>query len=144
MATKKGTAKTQQKTQEKQQPKAQETSMEVKINRVFHDEKSNLKALASVNIDNKFAVHGIRVVDSSKGLFVSMPSTSYTDRNGETQYSDIFHPITAEARDELIEKVKSAYDQALEESQKEGQEEGQDENPFEEGEEEQPDFVPTM
>ena len=100
MANKKGT-----KVQPKEQTKAAETSMDVKINRMFNDQKSNLKALASVNIDNKFAVHGIRIVDSSKGLFISMPSTSYTDRNGQTQYSDIFHPITAQAREELIQGI---------------------------------------
>ena len=126
MANKKGT-----KVQPKEQTKAAETSMDVKINRMFNDQKSNLKALASVNIDNKFAVHGIRIVDSSKGLFISMPSTSYTDRNGQTQYSDIFHPITAQAREELIQAVQSAYEQALEE----GQQEEQEENPFEETEE---------
>ena len=135
MANKKGT-----KVQPKEQTKAAETSMDVKINRIFNDQKSNLKALASVNIDNKFAVHGIRIVDSSKGLFISMPSTSYTDRNGQTQYSDIFHPITAQAREELIQAVQSAYEQALEE----GQQEEQEENPFEETEEELPDFGPAM
>ena len=135
MANKKGT-----KVQPKEQTKAAETSMDVKINRMFNDQKSNLKALASVNIDNKFAVHGIRIVDSSKGLFISMPSTSYTDRNGQTQYSDIFHPITAQAREELIQAVQSAYEQALEE----GQQEEQEENPFEETEEELPDFGPAM
>lgn len=138
MANKKGT-----KVQPKEQTKAAETSMEVKINRMFNDQKSNLKALASVNIDNRFAVHGIRIVDSSKGLFISMPSTSYTDRNGQTQYSDIFHPITAQAREELIQAVQSAYEQALEEGQKDGQQDGQEESPFEEGEE-LPDFGPAM
>lgn len=135
MANKKGS-----KVQQKEQPKAAETSMSVRINRMFHDENSSLKAIASVNIDGKYAVHGIRIVDSTKGLFISMPSTSYTDKSGETHYNDIFHPITAEARDELIEKVKSAYEQALEEGQKDGQEE----NPFEETEEELPNFVPSM
>ena len=140
MANKKGTGT---KVQPKEQTKAAETSMEVKINRMFNDQKSNLKALASVNIDNRFAVHGIRIVDSSKGLFISMPSTSYTDRNGQTQYSDIFHPITAQAREELIQAVQSAYEQALEEGQKDGQQDGQEESPFEEGEE-LPDFGPAM
>ena len=90
-----------------------------KINRLVNREDNNIKAITSVNIGGAFAVHGIKVIDSPKGLFVSMPSNSYVDREGRTQYSDICHPITAEARTELIDTVKEAYEQALEEQQTE-------------------------
>ena len=43
-----------------------------------------------------------------------MPFRSYK-ANGETKYVDTFHPITAEARNELYDAVKEAYEQALEE-----------------------------
>ena len=29
-----------------------------------------------------FAVHGLRVIETEKGRFVNMPSTSYTDKDG--------------------------------------------------------------
>ena len=47
-------------------------------------------------------------------VIVNMPFRSYK-ANGETKYVDTFHPITAEARNELYDAVKEAYEQALEE-----------------------------
>ena len=85
---------------------------------------SSARAFASANIAGAYAIHGIRVVDSQKGLFVSMPQNSYTTENGETRYSDVFHPITAQARTELYDKVLEAYEQKLEEGQE--QDEGEE------------------
>ena len=85
-----------------------------KIDRFVNLEGSSVKALASVNIGGAFAIHGIKVIDSpQKGMFVSMPADKYVDRDGNTQYSSICNPITAEARNALIETVKNAYEQAL-------------------------------
>lgn len=53
-----------------------------------------------------------------------MPQNSYTAENGETRYSDVFHPITAQARTELYDKVLEAYEQKLEEGQE--QDEGEE------------------
>lgn len=108
MATKQST----QKTQEKASPK-----LSVRIQKLFNDENSKVKAVASLNIGDAFAVHGIKVIDSEKGMFVSMPSNSYKNSDGETKYQDIFHPVTAEARQELIDAVTDAYNQALEQQQ---------------------------
>lgn len=91
---------------------AQLPDMTVKIDRMVNVESTNIKAIASVNIANTFAVHGIKVCDSPKGLFVSMPSTSYK-KNGQTQYSDIFHATTKEAREALNSAVLNAYEQRL-------------------------------
>lgn len=60
------------------------------INRLVDKQDSSVKAYASVTIDGMFAVHGLRVMETEKGRFVNMPSTSYTDRDGNKQYSDIF------------------------------------------------------
>lgn len=144
MAAKKGTQKTTKQTTKapakQQTQKVNKVSIDAKIDRLIDREGSNLKAIASANIGGAFAVHGIKITDSQKGLFVSMPSTSYTDRDGNTQYNDIFHPITAESREELINKVKEAYDQALEESQNQGESEEESEGL----EEEPPQIGPTM
>ena len=59
--------------------------------------EGSCRATASVNINGCFAVRGIKVMDSSKGLFVSMPS--YRAGNGE--YKDICFPCTKEARAEF-------------------------------------------
>ena len=52
------------------------------INRLVDKQDSSVKAYASVTIDGMFAVHGLRVMETEKGRFVNMPSTSYTDRDG--------------------------------------------------------------
>lgn len=83
------------------------------INRMISSADTQVKAIASVSLDGMFAVHGIRVINSEKGRFVNMPSNSYTDRNGETKYSDTFHPITKEAREAINRAVLQAYDQQL-------------------------------
>lgn len=87
-----------------------------RIDRLVEQNDSSVKAYASVNIGGAFAVHGIKVIDSVKGIFVSMPSNSYK-KDGKVEYSDICHPITAEARNELIEKVTEAYEIKLGEEQ---------------------------
>ncbi|MFR9036007.1 MAG: septation protein SpoVG family protein [Ruminococcus sp.] len=58
------------------------------INRMVNKEDSAIKAYASVTMDGMFAVHGLRVIETEKGRFVNMPSTSYTDKDGNKQYSD--------------------------------------------------------
>lgn len=87
------------------------------INRIIDKPDSQVKAIASVSLDGMFAVHGIRVIESEKGRFANMPSTSYTDWNGETKYSDTFHPITKEAREAINRAVLQAYDQQLAQTQ---------------------------
>lgn len=100
-----------------------------KIDRLV-DNDTNLRAFASVTVGGAVAVHGLRVMDSKKGLFVSMPSYSYEDSNGETKYADYAHPISKEARDAINTKVLDAYEQALEESESEdeGEDYGESEN----------------
>ena len=96
-----------------------------RIDRLHDYEGSNIKAFASATIGGANAIHGIKVMDSQKGLFVSMPQNSYKDANGETKYTDIFHAVTAEARTELNDQVMAAYEQALEEQQAEAESEDQ-------------------
>ena len=76
--------------------------------------EGSCKATASVNVYGDFAVRGIKVMEGSKGLFVSMPS--YKAGNGE--YKDICFPCTSEARKEFDQAVMGAYEQALTQSQK--------------------------
>jgi len=85
-----------------------------RIDRLVDYEGSNVRAIASVNVADAFAIHGLKVIDSEKGLFVSMPQSKY-EKDGKTQYSDICHPITAEARTELFDTVLAAYEQKLQE-----------------------------
>ena len=87
------------------------------INRLVDKPDSNIKAFASVSFDGFYAVHGIKVCEGEKGRFVSMPSTQYTDRDGNKQYQDIFHPISKGARNALNQAVLNAYDIELQQVQ---------------------------
>ena len=91
-------------------------NISVRIDKLFDDDTKKLKAFASANI-GPFAVHGIRVFENEKGMFVSMPSVSYKDGQGNTQYDDVFHPVTKEAREALVKNVIDEYNHALEQAQ---------------------------
>lgn len=131
MAGKKTTAKAPADTKPKETEKAQEQkskipSLYAKIDRLVDYEGSKVKAFASVTIGNAFAVHGIRIVESEKGPFVAMPSSSY-QKDGKTEYNDIFHPITGDARTELNNHILEAYEQKLQEEQAESETQDMDE-----------------
>ena len=97
--------------------KKNETSIpdvSVKIERLLDGEGST-KAYASLTLANAFAVHGIRIAETDKGLRARMPFRSY--KAGEdTKYQDVFHAVTTEAHNALEKKVLDAYSQALEQS----------------------------
>ena len=93
-------------------------TIRAKIDRLADFENSKVKAFASANIGGAFAIHGLRVVDGEKGLFVAMPSTSY-QKDGKTEYQETFHPVSREARKALNDAVLEAYEQKLTEEQTE-------------------------
>jgi len=72
-----------------------------------------LKANASVNINGFFAVSKVRILEGTKGLFVSMPQ--YKGQNGE--YKDICFPCTKEAKQAFDKAVLSAYQQTMAKNQ---------------------------
>ena len=81
----------------------------VRINLRDGDEK--LKAFASIVINDCFIVKGLRVINGSRGYFVSMPNR----KQSEGEFVDIAHPLNNETR-EMIEKiVLDNYEKALNE-----------------------------
>lgn len=71
-----------------------------------------IKGTASVNINGAFAVRGVKIIEGTNGLFVSMPS--YKAGN---EYKDICFPITQECRKQLNDAVIGAYEQAITQGQ---------------------------
>lgn len=65
-------------------------------------------ANASVDLNGCFAIRGVKVVDSPKGPFVSMPS--YQTSKG---YSDVCFPCTREFRQQFNSAVLDAYRQEM-------------------------------
>lgn len=70
-----------------------------------YEDKGRLKAVATVCLDGKFLVTGVRVADCQKGLAVFMPSREI--RSGE--YRDICFPITSELYKQIKDSVLEAY-----------------------------------
>ena len=74
----------------------------------FDKENSRMKGIASVLIDDCFAVHDIRIIEGDNGLFIAMPSRQ-TSTGG---YRDIAHPINSETRQMFEKAVLEAYEKA--------------------------------
>lgn len=96
--------------------------MTAKIYNLNLNPNSSVKAYANLDLGNGFAVHGLKIINGQKGLFVSPPSRLSVGPNGEKKYFDIFHPTTKEARAEMNNTVISAYKTALEQAVQMGKE----------------------
>ena len=74
-------------------------SISVKVHKVDAEEsKSNLRAWASVSIDNVIDINNIAIRETNKGtLMVNFPSKKYTDKNtGEVKYAPLVFAHTME------------------------------------------------
>ena len=69
-------------------------------------ENSRLRGIASVLIDDAFAIHDIRIIEGDNGLFIAMPSRKTP--NGE--FKDIAHPINADTREKIQKAILEAYE----------------------------------
>ena len=79
--------------------------------RKIDKEGSRMKGIASVLLDDSFAVHDIRIIEGDNGLFIAMPSRK-TVTGG---YRDIAHPINPEVRAMFEEAILEAYEKAEDE-----------------------------
>ena len=78
--------------------------------RKIEKENSRMKGIASVLLDDSFAVHDIRIIEGEKGLFIAMPSK----KTPTGDYRDIAHPINPEVRSMFEEAILKAYEEAEE------------------------------
>ena len=70
-------------------------------------EDSRMKAIASVLLDDEFAVHDIRIIEGTKGLFIAMPSR----KSADGEYRDIAHPINSETRTKIQDLILAKYEE---------------------------------
>ena len=70
-------------------------------------ENSRMKGIASVLIDDCFAVHDIRIIEGDNGLFIAMPSKKVPGG-----HKDIAHPINRETRKMFEDAIFEAYENA--------------------------------
>ena len=73
--------------------------------RKIEKEGSRMRGIASILLDDSFAVHDIRIIEGDNGLFIAMPSRK-TATGG---YRDIAHPINPDARKQLDVTFFGAY-----------------------------------
>ena len=102
---------TQAATKENTEEQSLPMKVDVKIGSIRPE--GAIRAIASVNLNDCFAIRNVKVMEGNKGLFVAMPS--YKAGNGE--YKDICFPVTKEFRQQLNDSVLNAYHQALSMSQ---------------------------
>lgn len=77
-----------------------------KVNVKKVNTENRLRAVASIVIDDCFAVNEIKVLESEKGLFIGMPNW----RDKEGKFKDIAHPINAETREMIQTAILSEYE----------------------------------
>ena len=76
--------------------------------RKIEKEGSRMRGIASVLLDDSFAVHDIRIIEGEKGLFIAMPSK----KTPTGEYRDIAHPINPDVRAMFEEAILDAYEKA--------------------------------
>ncbi len=76
--------------------------------RKIEKEGSRMKGIASILLDDSFAVHDIRIIEGDNGLFIAMPSR----KTASGGYRDIAHPINPEVRSMFEEAILDAYEKA--------------------------------
>ena len=67
--------------------------------------RGNTLAFASVGLDDAMAIRGIRVVDSERGMFVSMPQS----KDKEGKFHDVAFPLSGDLRKAVSNAILSDY-----------------------------------
>ena len=84
----------------------------MKVTRVkIFEGKGHILANMNITIDDCLAVNGIKVIEGTKGRFISFPQISYKDEYGTIQYRDIVFPCTKESRAELDKVLMKKYEE---------------------------------
>jgi len=78
----------------------------IKIKKLATDNK--MKAIASITIDDCFAIHDIKVIENEDKVFVAMPNKRLKDGT----FKDVAHPINFETRANIEKLIIDAYNNA--------------------------------
>jgi len=79
--------------------------MEITEVRISISDDRKVKAYVSITLDDMLVIHGIKILDGRKGVFVAMPSK----RSGE-KFKDLVHPLNTEFRKQIQDKILSEYE----------------------------------
>lgn len=76
--------------------------------RKFEKDGNRMKGIATIVIDNAFAIHDIRIIEGDNGLFIAMPSR----KTATGEYRDIAHPINTDIRTMFQKAILEEYEKA--------------------------------
>jgi stage V sporulation protein G len=82
--------------------------MEITEIKVFPANEGRLKGYASMVIDGCLIIRNMKIIKSDKGekeFFISMPS----QRKKDGSFKDIVHPLNAETRELIEDKIVAEY-----------------------------------
>ena len=82
---------------------------DVRVRVVKGENEAKLKAYADVTFDECFVIHGLKIIDGQKGMFVAMPSR----RMPSGEFKDIAHPISSFFRTYITDTVVSEYQKTV-------------------------------
>lgn len=74
--------------------------------RTLKNTGNKMQGVASITLDNMIAIHDIKILRNSDGLFLAMPSK--TVKPGT--FKDSVHPINAQVREAIERIIFSAYE----------------------------------
>lgn len=81
---------------------------EVRI-RLLKKDDLKLKAVATLTIDDCFAIHDIKIIESNNEFFIAMPSK----KSASGEFKDIVHPLNTETREKISKIIIEEYHKAV-------------------------------
>ncbi len=86
-----------------------DSQLSIKVERIHRlNTGGTMKAFVDMNVNDALLIKGLRILESPKGLFVSMPQEQGKDK----KWYDTIRCITPEVRRLVTEKVLEAYQEA--------------------------------
>lgn len=83
-------------------------NLQIAVARIHRlNSNSPVKAFADIKINESLLIKGLRVVQSAKGLFVSMPQ----EKSKDSKWYDTILPLSKEVRAEIVSKVLNSYNE---------------------------------
>ena len=79
--------------------------MDITEVKIYLANEGKLKAYATMVFDDCFIVRDLKVIKGDKGYFVSMPSR----RKKDGSFKDIVHPLNAQTRKDLEQRIIQEY-----------------------------------
>ena len=79
--------------------------MEITEVKIYPAKEGKLRAYVTMVFDNCFIIRDLKVIQSERGMFVSMPSR----RKKDGSFKDIVHPLNSDTRKLIEERIIEEY-----------------------------------